>query len=463
MSNELRRYERCIDVHDLPGIFHYWSNLHILPKLLPFGFSNPDEMFLQALAKELESGPHVPKRFVSLGCGNGDLEIRLASSLTAQGLTNFVIDCLDVNTAMLDRGTASAEEQHLAANINFIQTDLNDWNPPLEYDAAIAHQSLHHLVKLENLFSRTEECLRPEGAFAISDMIGRNGHQRWPEALAIVHEFWKQLPPSYRFNQLFRRYENLYENHDCSGEGFEGVRSQDILPLLLEHFRFDVFIGFGNIIDPFVDRAFGPNFDPAVQWDRDFIDALHARDETEMSAGRLKPTHMLAVLRKHGVQRLPGAGQAGARAAVRPPDREPATDCRVDLVVPPPFEAARQESPHGLAEELAIACERLQETADRVREYTSLEVLVPRFQELELEFAERTAWALKLDNEVGERTTWALRLEEELEERTRWALQLQEELAEQTHRVAELEAQLASYLRNPFRLAAQFGKTKVTR
>jgi hypothetical protein len=293
-------------------------------------------------------------------------------------------------------------------------------------------------------------------------MIGRNGHQRWPEALAIVHEFWKQLPPSYRFNRLSRRYENVYENHDCSSEAFEGIRSQDILPLLLEQFRFDIFIGFGNIVDPFVDRAFGPNFDPAAQWDRNFIDALHARDETEMSAGRLKPTHMLAVLRKHGVQRLPSAGQAAVQFAVRPPDREPATGSPAHFVVPPPSEAARQESPHGDAEELAIACERLQEAADRVRELTALEALVPRIQKMEREFAERTAWALKLDKEVAERTAWARRLDEELEERTRWALQLQEELAEQTHRAAELEAELASYLQNPFRLAAKFRKTKIT-
>ena len=44
---------------------------------------------------------------------------------------------------------------------------------------------------------------------------------------------------------------------------FEGIRAQDILPLLVERFTFDEFIGFGNVIDPFVDRSFGPNFDIA--------------------------------------------------------------------------------------------------------------------------------------------------------------------------------------------------------
>jgi hypothetical protein len=51
---------------------------------------------------------------------------------------------------------------------------------------------------------------------------------------------------------------------------FEGIRSQDILPLLLEYFHFEVFIPYGNVIDPFIDRTFGPNFDSSREWDRDF-------------------------------------------------------------------------------------------------------------------------------------------------------------------------------------------------
>jgi hypothetical protein len=35
---------------------------------------------------------------------------------------------------------------------------------------------------------------------------------------------------------------------------------------------------------------------PARDWDRDFIDRVHVRDEREMRAGRLTPTHMFAVM-----------------------------------------------------------------------------------------------------------------------------------------------------------------------
>lgn len=132
----------------------------------------------------------------------------------------------------------------------------------------------------------------------ISDMIGRNGHQRWPEALAIVKRHWKDLPEDKKFNVLLNRLEVEYDNWDCSKEGFEGIRSQDILPLLVQRFQCERFVGFGNVIDIFVDRCFGHNFSSDSQEDREFIDRVHAEDEAGFASGSLTPTHMVAVFCK---------------------------------------------------------------------------------------------------------------------------------------------------------------------
>jgi hypothetical protein len=188
-----------------------------------------------------------------------------------------------------------AEREEIGQWIEFQEGDFNEWQPHQEYDAVIANQSLHHVLNLEGLFSRIQENLRPGGRFVISDMIGRNGHQLWPEALEIVQEFWKELPPSYRFNNLLQRHEEVFDNWDCSQEGFEGIRAQDILPLLLGRFHFEFFFAFGNVIDPFVSRSFGHNFNASGRWDREFIDRLHRCDQQEMLAGNIKPTHMVAV------------------------------------------------------------------------------------------------------------------------------------------------------------------------
>ncbi|MGA3204921.1 MAG: methyltransferase [Bryobacteraceae bacterium] len=465
LAKEQQVYENCVDVHGLPPIFHYWSDRHLLPKLRPFGFKSPNDMFAQYLEKAAIAATR-PPRFVSLGAGNCDMEVDLARSLKAKGYP-FTFDCLDLNPAMLERGRLAAESAGVSAQLNVIAADLNRWQAVHEYDAIIANQSLHHVVNLEGLFENVKRSLRPGGTFLISDMIGRNGHQRWPEALAIVHEFWRKLPPSYRFNQMLGDYEELYENWDCSVEGFEGVRSQDILPLLVDQFHFHLFIPYGNIIDPFIDRALGHHFDPDSEWDRAFIDAVHHRDELELGSGRLKPTHMIAVLAEEPSPAPQFSGGRPPRFSIRAPEQ----------IVPysPPSSAYDWHSwPNDPQAELEIACRRLAEAGREVRQRTAWALGLQSVVEQRTEWALRqekdlqacTEWASRIEKDFEDRTAWALTLEEdvaklrqkiavlepEVERRTLWALQLKQELAEQTSRADRLERELYKLIHNPMEL-----------
>jgi SAM-dependent methyltransferase len=283
--------------NELPPICHYWSNAWLRPQLEVFGFSNPDEFFALYIERAQRDAGR-PIRVASLGCGNCDTEVRVAKLLVERGVDGFVIDCVDINETMLERGRALAAESGVERHIAPVIGDFNAWRPQDRYDVVMANQSLHHVLALEDLFDAIESALGTDGRFITSDMIGRNGHMRWPEAMEIVHEFWRELPASYRWNTQLRRHEELHEYWDCSKEGFEGIRAEDILPLLVERFEFELFLPYGNLIDPFIDRAFGPHFDASAAWDRDFIDRVHARDEAEIAAGRITPTHMMAVMRK---------------------------------------------------------------------------------------------------------------------------------------------------------------------
>jgi SAM-dependent methyltransferase len=476
LAAEKTFYENCVDVHALPPIFHYWSNRYLLPKLQAYGFGSTGEMFAKHLANAGERNPH--PRFVSLGSGNCDLEIQLTHNLKR----DFTLDCVDLNPAMLERGRLAAESTRLSSHLNFIPADLNRWDPSCEYDCVIANQSLHHLVNLEGLFERVQRSLRPGGEFLIADMIGRNGHQRWPEALDIVREFWTRLPPSYRFNRLIGCYEEMYQNGDCSVEGFEGVRSQDILPLLVDRFHFYLFLPYGNVIDPFIDRTFGYHFDPAAEWDRSFIDEVHRRDEDEIACGHLKPTHLIAIVRNEQRSSRQFFEHLSPECCVRSP--------RIDtpsLWQEPPSPYRWNSWPHDLQQELEIACRRLAETGREIKQRTawalslasqldertawavSLEKDVQTrtawAQRVEKELEIRTAWGLGLQSEVEDRTAWAVALKEQVEsleraveERTLWALRVKEELAEQTSQAERLETELNNLIHHPSHLAARLLK-----
>jgi hypothetical protein len=127
-------------------------------------------------------------------------------------------------------------------------------------------------------------------------MIGRNGHMRWPEACEQIARLWSLLPDTYKYNHQLSRLEETFDNWDCSKEGFEGIRAQDILSLLIESFEFEYFLAFSNLIDVFCDRSFGHNFSRERSFDRAFIDFVAELDERLIREGTLTPTHLVAVM-----------------------------------------------------------------------------------------------------------------------------------------------------------------------
>lgn len=295
IQQELKNFAEVTNVHALPEIYSYWANEFLLPMFKECGFQGVDEFYakhLVAAARRVGG----PARFISIGSGNCDTEVRVAKLMRDMGLEDFHLECLELNPAMLERGQQDAIASGVDGHLRFVQADFNAWKPAGQYTGVMANHSLHHVTALESLFDAIKASLRPQGYFVTSDMIGRNGHMRWPEALAHVERFWEEIPDACRYNQLLKRHEREFVNWDCSGEGFEGIRAQDILPLLMERFDFPLFLGFSNVVTPFIDRCFGHNFDATSAEHRALIDKIHQVDEEGFRSGELKPTQMLAVM-----------------------------------------------------------------------------------------------------------------------------------------------------------------------
>jgi len=104
IARELKDFNDCTTVHDLPPIFHYWSNTYLAPKLAPFGITDPEQFFFLYAQKFHARFPERQMRMMSIGSGNCDMEARMAQRLIENGITAFTIECLDINTTMLERG-----------------------------------------------------------------------------------------------------------------------------------------------------------------------------------------------------------------------------------------------------------------------------------------------------------------------------------------------------------------------
>lgn len=298
VQTEIQRFQSVENVHDLPEIFHFWSNKYVRPKLEEvLGISGVEEFYAKYILQFRADHPEKQVVIYSLGAGNSDIEIRIAKLLRDRGLANFRFHCLDISPDMLERGRELASREQMGDCFEFLEMDIARWRAGNSAAAVMAHHSLHHMVTLEETFATVKKAIGEDGYFLTCDMVGRNGHMRWPEALAIVHDIWRTMPDRYKYNHQLNRYEEMYQNWDCSTEGFEGIRSQDILPLLVKNFYFEAFVAFGNLPDVFVDRGFGHNFDAQNPEDTQFIDRIGALNDRLISEGVIKPTQIVAVLR----------------------------------------------------------------------------------------------------------------------------------------------------------------------
>jgi ubiquinone/menaquinone biosynthesis C-methylase UbiE len=300
LRREIERYRKVDNVHDLPAIFRVWADRYVGPKISEVcgaSISVADEFYALYISRYAAEHPGYPIRIASIGAGNGDMEVRIAALLKKSGVHRFRFQCMDINPAMLDRGRETARKEQQSAHFEFVETEMSQWSPEGTLDIVMAHHSLHHIEQLEMLFANVRKAIGNRGYFLVCDMAGRNGHMRWPEALEIVDDIWRTMPDRYKYNHQLKRVEQTYENWDCSTEGFEGIRSQDILPLLVRLFQFEAFAAFGNLPDLFVDRSFGHNLSPDNEEDVAFIHRIGELNDRLISEGKIKPTQIAAVMR----------------------------------------------------------------------------------------------------------------------------------------------------------------------
>jgi SAM-dependent methyltransferase len=301
ISAELQHYADQEEVHDLPAIYHFWSERYCLPLLQEVGFGGLDDFFDHHVAEQCMRRAPEYARLVSLGAGNGDTEIGIAERLRQRGIENLELVLLELNPQMLERAMTNARQRGMNDRVKGVQMDLNEWHADGATDVYFANHSLHHIIALESVFAEIKSSMHPDGILLVNDMIGRNGHVRWPEAAHIVHRIWSVTPPRYHWNAFQQCVDERYPDIDCSTSGFEGVRAQDILPLLLERFHPDIYVPFLNIADPFIDRVYGPNFDTAKPEDLAFIDALGRLDDAAIDMQLVTPTHLIASFRARPV------------------------------------------------------------------------------------------------------------------------------------------------------------------
>jgi 2-polyprenyl-3-methyl-5-hydroxy-6-metoxy-1,4-benzoquinol methylase len=295
LEQAARLFSDATNIHgDLPPAYSYWSSQYVDNRLEGlFGARTSESFYAICISELCRTRRDGRVRIASIGCGEGLTEIQVCKQLLQIGHREILFECVDIAAGAIERAVAAAAAAGLSDYISF-RVETFDEIIKRQFDVFIANQVLHHIVDLERVFDCVKRSIGHDGIFLSCDMIGRNGHMLWPEALMIADRLWEGLPRKYKLNHVLNRYEGVYSNWDNSKEANEGVRAQDILPLLLRRFHFTKFFAAGNLTIALFGRHFGANFSPDEPSDRAVIDQVSRLDFDLIDIGYLKPMLMFA-------------------------------------------------------------------------------------------------------------------------------------------------------------------------
>lgn len=232
-------------------------------------------------------------RILSLCSGAARIE---ASFATASGVdAHWTL--MDLSESLL-KSAAANFPSHVKPDL--IVGDLNrirDYGQ--SYDVILCVSGLHHIVELESVLHFVRDALAEDGEFwSIGEAIGRNGNRLWGRDYAAANAFFQQLPGRLRRNRTSGRVDEDLPDTDFSTSTFEGIRSEDIDPMLLRVLEPVHLYRRNCFLWRIVDLAYAENYDLGRQEDVGWLQRAVTAELMHFRSGG-RPSEL------HGVYRRP--------------------------------------------------------------------------------------------------------------------------------------------------------------
>lgn len=225
-------------------------------------------------------------RAVSIGCGQGGVE----RDLVRRGIVRD-IDCYDLADGAIDEARRSTAEEGLQG-LRFQVADFETAAlPGNSVNLVLAHQSLHHIERLEQLFGVVAAALRPDGLLHLHEFVGPSRFQ-WTDAqVDEANAFIRRLPP--RLRALASGRQRSLQGRATvaamiASDPSEAVRSADILPTLRKYFDVVEERNLGGAILHLALAGVASNFDESSTDDVAMLEGLFRQEDEGMANGLLE-------------------------------------------------------------------------------------------------------------------------------------------------------------------------------
>jgi SAM-dependent methyltransferase len=234
--------------------------------------------FVERLKQRAATGEIV--RVLSLCSGAA----RIEASYAAQVGSNVEWSLLDINSDLLGLASKqfpqSVKVDLIEGNVNKLEFSGEKW------DIILCVSALHHVVELEKLIEFCYYSLHHNGQFwSIGEYVGKNGNRLWPDAISEANKLFLQLPEKYRINSHTKELDNEIPDRDYSVGCFEGIRSEDIEPILDRWFQ-PIEVDRRNcFLWRLINLAYSDNYDLSKIEDREWITKIISTEVTHFKQG----------------------------------------------------------------------------------------------------------------------------------------------------------------------------------
>lgn len=222
-------------------------------------------------------------RVLVLGAGEGWLERAIAA-------WPFVsrIDAVDIAPDAIARAREAAPPK-----THYSVFDLNrDELEPDAYDVIVAHMVLHHVQDLEHAFEQIGRALKDDGFLIVNEYTGPKRFQYSDDVLAMINELAAamQIPPRERPTEAFM----------IEVDPSEAVRSDELLPMLYEHFDVVDVRRQGGMLLQHLLYGVAQDYRFEVPRERSIIDMLCTFEGALTDMGAIPSAFNILAARKHG-------------------------------------------------------------------------------------------------------------------------------------------------------------------
>jgi tRNA (cmo5U34)-methyltransferase len=174
--------------------------------------------------------PNEPNTILELGCGTGNLSLRLAEKFPNADLT-----LVDASSEMIEITAARLSEKFLehTKKVNFILARFEDLNlEAKQFDLVTSCISLHHVKDKQPTYEKVFNSLKSKGTFRFADQL--RGATDWNH-----EKNWQ------RWLEFCREPDNC--NEDEIQSLLDHAEAHDFYTPLAEHFRMLTDVGFKSL------------------------------------------------------------------------------------------------------------------------------------------------------------------------------------------------------------------------